>query len=73
MANGSTLYTDMFSNIGQVPQKDAQKEIDRLNAQFPNTSWRTDDSKFMYVQDEPHHNPCERIDGFVWVTCTPKS
>lgn len=75
MKTKETLYTTMCNNIGQVRIENAQKEIERLNRQYNTNSWRTDDSPFMFVEDETDddvHNPCELIEGYVWVTCEPK-
>lgn len=68
----STLYTTMSNNIGQVKKEQAQKEIERLNKQENTKSWRTDESDFMYVEDETDdevHNPCALMKGYVWITC----
>lgn len=75
MKTKETLYTTMCNNIGQVRIENAQKEIERLNRQYNTNSWRTDGSPFMFVEDETDddvHNPCELIEGYVWVTCEPK-
>lgn len=75
MKTKETLYTTMCNNIGQVRIENAQKEIERLNRQYNTNSWRTDNSPFMFVEDETDddvHNPCELIEGYVWVTCEPK-
>lgn len=72
----STLYTTMSNNIGQVKKENAQKEIERLNKQHNTKSWRIDESTFMFVEDETDehvHNPCEKIEGYVWITCEPMS
>lgn len=72
----STLYTTMSNNIGQVKKENAQKEIERLNKQDNTKSWRIDESTFMFVEDETDeyvHNPCEKIEGYVWITCEPMS
>lgn len=72
----STLYTTMSNNIGQVKKENAQKEIERLNKQENTNSWRIDESDFMFVEDETDdnvHNPCERREGYVWITCEPLS
>lgn len=76
MKTKKILYTTMSNNIGQVKIENAQKEIDRLNKQKNTDSWRTDDSPFIFVKDETDddvNNPCERIEGFVWITCEPTS
>jgi len=70
----STLYTTMSNNIGQFKKENAQEEIERLNKQGNTKSWRIDESDFMFVEDETDehvHNPCERIEGYVWITCEP--
>lgn len=75
MKTKETLYTTIYNNIGQVRIENAQKEIERLNRQYNTNSWRTDNSPFMFVEDETDddvHNPCELIEGYVWVTCEPK-
>lgn len=75
MKTKETLHTTMCNNIGQVRIENAQKEIERLNRQYNTNSWRTDNSPFMFVEDETDddvHNPCELIEGYVWVTCEPK-
>lgn len=75
MKTKETLYTIMCNNIGQVRIENAQKEIDRLNKQENTNSWRMDNSEFMFVEDETDddvHNPCELIEGYVWITCEPK-
>lgn len=74
MKTKETLYTTIYNNIGQVRIENAQKEIERLNRQYNINSWRTDNSPFMFVEDETDddvHNPCELIEGYVWVTCEP--
>lgn len=69
--NKTTLYTEMSNNIGQVREEQAQEEINRLTKQ-DGKKWRKDYSDFMFVEDETDdemNNPCERNEGYVWITC----
>lgn len=65
-----TLHVLMHQNVGQMSLEDAEKNIKRLNKQFPGTNWRTDDSNFLFVEDETDDemiNPTPLTPGNVWV------
>lgn len=71
----TTLNSRMAENIGQVHEADAQLTVDTLNRRDKCNDWRIDTSDFLYVPDETDemaNNPCPRMDGYVWVTRTPK-
>ena len=69
MKKKTTIISLMENNIGQVSEKNANAEIERLNKQG-NGVWRKDYSDYLECPDETDDevlNPCPRQEGNCWI------
>ena len=68
----TTLISSCCDNIGQMKFEHSKAEIERMNRQTKR-KWRADMSDQMYCDDETDDdvlNPCPRIAGNCFVTCS---
>lgn len=67
-----TLIVECHQTIGQMREEHADSEVERMIKQT-GKKWRKDYSDQMYAVDETDddvHNPCPRLDGHCFVTCS---
>ena len=68
-----TLIAYCTDNIGQMREENADAEVERMNRQTKSNEWYKDFSDQMYCPDETDEdvfNPCERKEGYCFVTCS---